>query len=246
VADIAVITPVLPSRADFLGDAAASIERARAGGVNLEWVVTLDGAGEVPEVQATVVRIARRSGVSNARNMALARCTAPLVTTLDADDTLDADGLIAGIETIRDKCGWVGMSRTLVDGTPTAHTVATRREYDCGEFAETWSAPLSFHPNSFVARRELVLGAGGWGGLAVNEDLLLALTMSELSRGLIVPTILTCYRKWPGQVVADPTYAAMKRQSFEFIEQRINILRAEKGRTRIRAPRPGGAFGISP
>lgn len=245
----AVVTACLPDRSQHLADAANSVERARLAiaPLELEWIVAVDGPGELrseadPDV---VVQLAARGGISVARNAALSRARGELIVPLDADDVLIADGLLEAHASLLDPAiGWVGANRVLLEsGNRTAHWHGLR-PWRPGEVAEHWTAPLAFHPNSFVARRDLILSCGGWPALAANEDLFLVMMMSERAAGVSIEQILTAYRAWEGQEVSSPSYPAIKQAAFVFIEQSLNAVRHGYGRDPVRHPVPGGAHGL--
>lgn len=231
-------------------ETAASIAdaRSRIEPLRLEWVVAIDGPGTVDvDAADVVVRLPARSGISIARNAALAAATGDLVVPLDADDVLVADGLMRASEEIEESgVGWVAPNRVLHHSDePTAHW-HSERVWKVGELASSWSAPLAFHPNSIVARRDLVLLCGGWPALAANEDLLLAMLLSEHSIGRSVPEVLTRYRVWEGQEVSSDMYPVLKEAVFGFIEQALNAARLNAGRSQIKRPEAGGAHGTLP
>ncbi|MGL5830455.1 MAG: hypothetical protein ACRC0L_12935, partial [Angustibacter sp.] len=120
------------------------------------------------------------------------------------------------------------------------------RQWAPGELAEHWTAPLPFHPNSIVARKSAIQACGGWPALPANEDLLVALLLSERSFGASVPEVLTHYRTWQNQEVADGNYSKLKNISFSVIEGIVNASRHGQGRLPITRPEAGGAYGVVP
>ncbi|AZI56805.1 glycosyltransferase [Nakamurella antarctica] len=243
-----VLTACLPERSVYLNEAAASVARARelVSPNELEWIIAVDGPGDLPDVtaQARVVRIERRSGISAARNAALAFARGDLIAPLDADDTLVADGLLEAQEALlNDHLGWIACNRVLLSTQGKTGHWHGRRTWQPGGLAESWSAPFAFHPNSIVVRRDLILRCGGWPALATNEDLFLAMLLSERAAGLSIEAVLTRYRVWDGQEVSSPSYPATKRIAFRFIEASLNSIRREFDRDPVTHPRPGGAYG---
>lgn len=97
-----VVTACLPSAADHLEAAADSVRRARES-LDIQWILVFDGPAEseVPDGPDLVMEMTRRRGVSVARNFALPNAQGEFLVNLDADDELDADGLLAGITTLQ-------------------------------------------------------------------------------------------------------------------------------------------------
>ncbi len=243
-----VVTACLPTRADYLGNAARSVDQARLriAPLRLEWIIAVDGPGAIDVSGADqAVVLPRPGGISIARNAALALAGGDLVVPLDADDELEAGALIRADLMLEDHClEWVAGNRVLVDsGAATPHWHG-ERIWVPGELAENWTAPFAFHPNSLIARTETVLALGGWPALAVNEDLLLALNLSEVGPGVSISEVLTGYRVWPGQEVSAETYPRLKEAAFIYIERSINERRKKLGRARVKRPFSGGAHGI--
>lgn len=246
VAVLSVVTAVAPDRDDYLTEAAASIRELRAE-LPVQWVVAWDGAAtsELPDADV-VVEGRPGSGIACTRNLTLAALTAPYVTVLDADDMLAVAGPVAACAAFDadPELGWVGLSRTFVDGAATKHTFADVRDFAPGEFAEVWQAPLMFHPNSVVLRTDVLRAVGGWPAVASNEDLGMILFASELTAGRKIPATLTRYRVWDKQEVGKEGYPRLKRYAFDYIEVVLNATRARCGRVPIVQPdNPGGAFG---
>jgi hypothetical protein len=167
---------------------------------------------------------------------------------VDADDRLEVTGtaaLFAELDALGEAgIGWVGASRTLVDGTPTAHTLAGRRRWSPGTLAERWTAPFPFHPNTVVVQRAIGLACGGWPALPTNEDLAFVLAVSEAATGLTVDHVVTRYRTWDGQTVNDVAYVESKQVAFTTIAALHSARRVQAGRTPVAPPSAvGGAFG---
>jgi hypothetical protein len=252
--NLAVLTAVLPGRSAHLEATAASIaatrEKLARTGRHLEWLIVIDGPGQVPTFPdaENVVCLSQRRGVSVARNIALAHAKAPWVFPLDADDLAEPTGL-AGLLDVAENdptVGWVAGNRVLVDGSRTRHWFDQPRTWVGGELAQQWAAPFCFHPNTVLVRRDLALTAGGWPATGVNEDLGLVLLVSELVGGRTVPTVATRYRAWDGQETAATTYQADKALAFDLVEVLVSARRAESGRAPVSAPSPGRAYGTEP
>ncbi len=243
---LSVVTAVSPSRAGFLPETAASIAAIREV-IELEWVLVWDGAAG-PEVGADHVGCGRAgSGISCTRNLALPYVRGELVTVVDGDDLLERDGVLSGANELKEDLGigWVGLSRRLIDGSSTWHTVTEKRAYSAGELAEAWTTPFPFHPNSVMLRSSVLRRIGGWPAVAANEDLGMILLASEDSPGVILPEVLTRYRVWEGQEVAREDYRQIKKMAFCYIQAVLNQVRKDHARFPVEAPcDPGSAYGV--
>jgi glycosyltransferase involved in cell wall biosynthesis len=247
--DVTFLTPIDPRRQHFLRDTADSVHRAQAvlkhAGVTTEWVVCFDGPGEEDPAAAAasaVVRCANQGGPAAARTSALARSAGRWICPVDADDRIEAEGVLAAIEALRDaELGWAGLSRTLLDGSATPHTLSDERRFAAGELASRWTSPFPFHPNSTIFDRRFLCASGGWPALATNEDLAAVLLVSELAGGIVIPEVLTRYRVWNDQMVASGDYGRQKAAAFRSIEAMVSARRALHARGPISAPNPGPA-----
>lgn len=251
-----VVTAVLPARAGHLAHTAASVaaaQRAAASvGWDLRWVVVTDGGRLEGDIDwpagTTLLTLPAHAGVATARNRGLTSCSTGWVLPLDADDLLDSAGL-AGLlaDPVLEEVEWAAANRVLLDGTPTPHWIEAPRRWAPGELEEAWTAPFALsgsHPNTALARTELVLTAGGWPALSVNEDLGLALTMSSIAPGASTTAVILRYRAWAEQTVAQPWYPGAKTDSFAFIAASTDARRRRRGKGPIRPPAPGAAHGI--
>lgn len=247
---LTIITPLDPRRRAFFAETRASVDLLRSLAQEqhwaLQWILSIDGDGVVDDGNLLgpddVIRSHRRQGPAGARTVALSVATGSWIFPLDADDELNPSGLA---ETVmfaeNESLGWIGGSRTLLDGSATAHTVTESRRLDAGQLSQNWTSPLVFHPNSCLFRRSLLLASGGWPALETNEDLAAVLLASELQGGAIVNHIVTRYRTWEGQMVADGSYRGTKAQAFHVIAELVNARRGLLGREPVPAPVPSPA-----
>lgn len=247
IPSITVVTPIAPDKADHIDGTAAAIESLRQI-AKIQWILIWDGlkTKDVSEADL-VIEMGQRSGISAARNASLPFAQNDFIVPVDADDLIEVSGVKAAVEYMTENkgLGWVSLNRTLMDGTPTSHWKNTARVYSPGELAMEWTAPFSFHPNSIVYRTSTIVGIGGWPAVGVNEDLGAALLASERDSGAFLPDILTRYRVWDKQVVAEEWYSSAKRLSFLFLEEIVNAVRYTAGRGQISSPaEPGGAHGV--
>lgn len=251
VQSLGIVTPVLPARSAHLGDAGRCVDEIRAKSAQIGWRVTwhvaVDGPGEIPAISPDhMIRNSGRRGIPASRNAVLATVDAEWATPLDADDLFDTDGVLAiltGLSRASKEVGWISANRLLVTGERTPHWRATPRGWVAGELAENWVAPFPFHPNSIIARTELIWECGGWPAIGTNEDMALCLLMSERKPGLSLVDVLTYYRAWDKQEVASDAYVEDKLVSFAAIERIINAVRRTHGRGPVRHPAPGVAYG---
>ena len=249
---LTVVTPVADDSLDWLPAAEDSVSELnrtlQQRGADVDWRLCLDGADleTDPQVATAVVRWARQRGVSAARNAALTSAEGEWVFPLDADDLLNPHGVAAALSVaslLRWRLSWLGLNRTLVDGERTPHWFGACQEFQAGALAQSWTSPFPFHPNSILSTREGIWLAGGWPATAVNEDLGLALSVSEEGAGMMYPAVATRYRVRPGQQVGHVNYADDKKVAFEIIERLLDTRRIHHGRPRVRAPIAGYAFG---
>lgn len=244
--NLTIVTAIAPDRDEHLNETEQSVREARVH-LDIQWIVVWDGEASRQIDEADVVLCGRRnSGIACTRNLALSHIAAPLVTSLDADDLIVVDGARAAHERLHadPTLGWVGLSRTFIDGSPTKHTLADEQFFGPGQLSESWRSPFLFHPNSVVLRTDLLRAVGGWPAVASNEDLGMVLRVSEEAAGAVTPEILTRYRVWARQEVARSSYVEMKRLAFDYIETTLNARRLSAGRGAVCAPAdPGAAFG---
>jgi glycosyltransferase involved in cell wall biosynthesis len=247
---VSLLTAVHPPRSTHLPATATSVAAARrvlaGSGHDLEWVVAIDGPGEVPRIDAGPgVRIVRRpmnGGASAARNTALAAAAGEMVMPLDHDDLLDADGLFRLLGDPRtERSAWVAGNAQLLDGSFTAHRVVDACLFQPRQLEEHWSSPFPFHPNIVLARRDAALAAGGWPALSANQDLGYVFSLNRTRSGWALPFSLIRYRTWEEQTVAQGYYPELKALDFAFLIATLNAERAAAGLGPITAPEPGGS-----
>lgn len=216
---LAVITPVLPGRDRYLTETAGAVAAARAaleGAWRLEWVIVIDGPGNVvaPDGMDRLIHLPLHAGIAAARNVALAHTGCEWVYPLDADDLIDADGLRAVVDKVGSRCAWVATNRLRTDGTRTAHWRDQPHEWPHGALPDYWQSPFIFHPGSLLVRRQAALAVGGWPALPSNEGVAFALGLGAKYAGRFRPEVVTLERDWEGQANRDSVYAQAKEISF--------------------------------
>lgn len=246
---LSVLTPVAPERSEHIRETANSIDQSRRAinelGWKLEWLITVDGLGRLPTIDAEhkLISLNRNFGISTARNVALSQAQGDWVMPLDADDLFCPDELRALLTNISDDDHWIASNRLLLDGSKTPHWNDKGRGWSVGELVEGWTTPFSFHPNSLTVRRNDALLVGGWPAIPMNEDLGFVVALSERFPGRFDVSHVVSYRVWDGQEVNNPSYINWKSISYKTIEGQVNAYRASQNRVLVTAPPPGRAFG---
>lgn len=246
---VSVVTAVHPPRSQWLHETAASVARADTvlGAGAVQWVVVVDGAGDVelgPDRPSnmTVIHRPMNGGVSAARNTGLTAANGQWVLPLDHDDQLDPAGLGAALADSRtDTARWVAGSPRLLDGAWTAHKVFRARQFRRRELEENWTVPFPFHPNVILVRRDVALAAGGWPALSANQDIGLMFAVNRIAEGWALPYPLIRYRTWAEQTVAQDFYPDVKALDFAFLAAWVNAERAHNGLDAISRPPAGGS-----
>jgi hypothetical protein len=236
-----------------MSSTAESVSAARSAaatlGWDLTWVVVADGPAPLPEIdwpQGTILRsLPVHGGTAAARNRGLTGCPPGWVLPLDADDTIDAEGLVEVLadRATLDQVGWVACNRVLTDGTRTPHWIETPVRWPAGTLEKRWECPFPFHPNSLLARRDLVFAAGGWPATIVNEDLGLCLRLSTLAPGAALTPVVIRYRSRDEQSVAASWYEEAKASAFDFLGAVVNAGRAHRGLVPVEIPAAGPSHG---
>jgi glycosyltransferase involved in cell wall biosynthesis len=186
-----------------------------------------------------LVRRERRGGPGPARDTALSLLQTDLVACADADDVWLPGKLAAQLDALaRHPEVALSFGSALIvgpDGEPTGEEWET---LPAGVLTPDYLAPLLFDQNpiptsSVIARREALLGAGGFSGPPVGEDW--ALWLRLLTRGerfLFEPGAVIKYRRHEGGATAD--IGALAESSF-FIHETHRALVDERTRRRVKA-----------
>lgn len=217
---LSILTPVLPGRDRYLPETARCIAAEReAISWDLEWVVIIDGPGDVtlPDDVDQVITLPLHSGIAAARNVGLARARGDWIYPLDADDLLHPGGLSEVLGKIGRRCRWVATNRLDTAGERTPHWHDLPHEWPQGALPDYWHTPFIFHPGSLLVQRAAALGIGGWPALPSNEGVAFALGLGAKFAGRFRPEVVTLERHWEGQANRDSVYAQAKEISFATI-----------------------------
>ncbi|MDF3148214.1 glycosyltransferase [Streptomyces sp. T21Q-yed] len=235
---VVIATQLRPERLGYLAELHASLTRQT---VPWEAVLVLDGAPRtlLPQPLATdprfrVVELPRPVGAAAARNLGLSGVRTPFVCYSDDDDLLPADSLAIRHQRITETdLGWVaGWSADLhPDGTTTIWRCPTPPGvHQPGDVTEYWASPEAQIPlgqTMLLARTELVVAAGGHGGLPQGEDFVMVNGVTNLAPGELLPHVVYYYRKHPAQMTAGgAAYRELEGPSREFAFRHGRALRA--------------------
>lgn len=238
---ISIITPVYGNdSASHLKDAYESLtSQELPPGWDFEWIIQEDeengpASQHVPAHDDPRVRFAsgRHGGPGVARTLALARSRGELIKCLDADDILTPGALARDIEALSDETvGWTccraldlmpdGSHKSFTAGDPPGGRIAR------GAVLEQWRATeqtmLMVLPGTLCIRRRLAIALGGWMALPASEDTGLIVATNAVSDGWFIEQPGMLYRKWHGQVTAQPSHIDTTERALR------NSLIAERG-----------------
>jgi hypothetical protein len=212
-----------------------------------EAVLALDGADPalLPQPLAAdprvrVLALPRPVGAACARNLAMNTVRTPFMTWTDDDDLLPPLSLSSRLHHLRGSgLGWVaGYSADLhPDGTVHPWTCPTPPgRHESGDVWTYWPAPqhtIPLGPTTILAPTRLWSAIGGMGGLVQGEDYL-ALKITSLAAGELLPRVVYHYRKHDAQLTRQPDYNDLEGQAREFAWQSghdlASLLAADRAR----------------
>lgn len=184
-----------------------------------QWLVQEDGttgaaADHLPADPRISLGTGRPLGQGIARTYALSRAQGELIKVLDSDDMLTPGALAREIDVLErhPDVGWT--TCRVLDLLPDGSTAGFEGDppegrLSRGSVATYWREHeyrASVHPTTLCMRRELLLALGGWMALPAGEDTGLLIAADAVSDGYFLAEPGLYYRKWPGQVTADPAH----------------------------------------
>ncbi|MFD4476435.1 glycosyltransferase family 2 protein [Streptomyces sp. NPDC058471] len=241
---VVIATQLRPERLGYLVELHASLTRQT---VPWEAVLVLDGADRalLPKPLAAdprirVVELPRPVGAAAARNLGLRLVRTKYVCYSDDDDLLSDDSFAVRHQRITETgLGWVaGWSADLhPDGTITIWRCPTPPGvHQPGDVTGYWASPDAQIPlgqTMLLAHTDLVVAAGGHGGLPVGEDFVMVSGVTNLAPGELLPHVVYYYRQHAGQMTeGGPTYRDLRGPSRDFAFRHGIALRTTLQRTR--------------
>lgn len=180
---------------------------------NWEWLVVVDGPDfyastlktMLTDPRVKVLCSGRVVGPAAARNIGLISAAGSSITSLDDDDLLPPDSLMSRCLTLEEGLDWVCGHLADLRGnevqSPWLHPLRPGIYYP-GQSAQFWKHPndvFLLPPTGVLARKEVLLKMGGWGGLVQGEDLMLFASLVNQHRGKVIGDTVYHYRKHTGQ-----------------------------------------------
>jgi glycosyltransferase involved in cell wall biosynthesis len=219
---VSLLTPtrLAASRLGFLAQLHADL---CVSAVAWEWVIAVDGehdrslpASIATDPRVRTLRLGRRVGAANARNLALGLARGRYITSVDDDDHLPSGSLEQRLHAIAAAgCGWVaGRLADLRDGVlvPWACPVSAGRKA-AGDVWRSWSCPcLEFPlgPTTLLIDAGLLRSVGGWHGLPQAEDFGMVLAVTGQAGGVMLDDVVYAYRRHPDQLTAQPDFVELE------------------------------------
>lgn len=217
---ISVLTPVYQPDPEFLTAAYASLAKQELpDGWQWEWVVQEDGDTSnaraiLPDDPRISFGANAHGGVAITRNLALARATGQLIKNLDQDDQLTEGSLARDIAVLDAEPDVQWTTSRVLDLMPDGTTVGFDNDPPAGrlqpgQILEHWRSHnyrLPVHPTTVCIRRTLVTAVGGWMAVPGSDDTGMLIAASMLGTGYFIGEVGLLYRKWPGQVSAQPEH----------------------------------------
>jgi hypothetical protein len=241
---ISIITPVLGTKADHIGEACRSVaEQELPPDWELEWLVQQDGPnGEAtsglpaePWIKASVS--SAWGGQAIARNLALGRSTGELVKVLDADDMLCPGALWRDIAVIDEHpdVHWT-VSRALNyladdDSLSQFEYNPTPGLIDQQTFMDYWEqhGEPPIHPATLCVRRSTLLALGGWMALPTSEDTGLTLALNATHHGYFIGDPGLFHRRWEDQSSLRRDNGPDRCAAVDLMGERVGVLRTRAG-----------------
>lgn len=237
---VSIITAAYAPLSDYFKATIESVaSQELPDGWELEWLVQEDG--DHPGLEGMVAGVpgikyaanGTHTGISATRNLALTRATGDIVQVLDHDDVLLPGALSTLLPRFEDpSIHWVvGQADDLLpDGT--------RREYESAlpfgrvpaGTVNTWAIEHSgnwpIHCAGLLMRAPLVRACGGWGGVPVDDDIVMLAALSEIADGYNDPATTWLYRIHERQTHKSAQWRERSSDGRRIALQRVQAIRA--------------------
>lgn len=251
VADVDVLMPIRNPNPLWLREALASVEAQR--GVDARLVAVLhpddqDLRNEISrlDMPTEIVFAPAMGNISDALNVGLAACSAPLIARLDADDVAEPTRLVRQWEEINKHpdCAVLASAVTLIDSSGKPLGIRTTPTTPDGiERRMKWKCAIA-HP-SVLFRRDVVTSLGGYNPTTeCSEDYELWLRILMTHNIRAIPDPLVWYRIHKNQLtsgrpVSRPASQAVLQARLELAIARGDRTFAARARHGVWAARQG-------
>jgi glycosyltransferase involved in cell wall biosynthesis len=237
---LSIITAAYAPLATYLQETIESVVTQKLpSGWELEWVIQEDGAR--PELADQLNGLPRvsyaaneaQTGIAATRNLALTRATGDIVQVLDHDDVLLPGALEALLPHFSDSgIHWVvGQADDLLPdntrrGYESALPFGTIAAGEVNNWAVSHDGNWPIHCAGLLLRTPLVRAFGGWGGVPVDDDVIMFSAVSECAAGFNDPTTTWLYRIHDAQTHRSATWKTRSADGRRIALQRVAALRA--------------------
>ncbi len=233
---LGILTPVLasPDTIELLPETIESVQsQTLPDGWDLEWLIVEDGKNPKlrdynwPE-DVRYRAIEKQVGEPSARTLALAMTVANHVLAFDADDTLPPNALYTICQAFdqHPEASWVaGQEATPRDHQPWIHKNDPSDRIEAGLCPPDTLYPFWLrsgqYPVTFQCtyKTEVLWRYGGYPAMPYAGDINLLFAVSTTDPGVVLHDTVLNYRRWPGQMTAEPAYFAVEDLSYEHIKR---------------------------
>lgn len=237
---LSIITAAYAPLAHFFDDTIESVlAQTMPEGWTLEWLVQEDG--EIPSLENRLLKHSvirydangAHTGIAATRNLALTRARGDVIHVLDHDDVLLPDAYSRLLPRLEERdVHWVvgqaddwltdGGRRPYASALPFGRIEAGAVNSWAIEHEGNW--PI--HCAGLIMRTTLVRAVGGWGGVPVDDDIVMFSAMSELAAGYNDPSTTWLYRIHERQTHRSAQWRERSTDGRRIALQRIQALRA--------------------
>lgn len=240
---LSILTPILVTDGtmDLLPETIASVEQQQLpAGWNYEWIVMEDGGAprlkNYPWPESVHYRaIEKQVGEPSARTLALSTAMGKYVLAYDADDSLPlgALGKICAAFDNFPEARWVaGQEATPRHNRPWISKLDDKDKINPGLCTPDTLYPFWQRTGQFPVTFQCSYEAdtlwqfGGYPAMPYSGDINLLFAVSTIHPGVVLHDVILNYRRWPGQMTAQPEYFSVKDLSHRHAERWVQQLRS--------------------